>query len=80
MAALAEQLREAGRNFRKYFNIPFSKFEDRMLSVIFGQPMIDIALFDDYLQTPDDLSMYEQLVNDYGQEAADWFDKTFINI
>ncbi len=78
MAALSEQLITADKMFRKYFKVSFQQFEDRLLSVVFGRPTIDICKFDNYLNTPDGVSMEEMLVKKYGQEATDWFKETFL--
>lgn len=80
MAALAIELREADKKFREYFNTSFQQFEDRMLSVVFGQPMIDIAKFDEYLDIPDGSSMEETIILRYGKQAMEWFNKTFIDL
>ena len=52
------------RQFKNTFGIPLADFFDNL----FG---FDVVGFDDWLGTPDGISMRDHIISEYGQEAVD---------
>ena len=77
---MVKNLQEIKLNFPRYFKHGFADFYDGILSVAFGQVMIDLPKFSTWLDAPDGVSDIEYIEQKFGKEAAAWFIKMFIEI
>lgn len=75
-----EQIKNIRTNFRKYFGVNFSEFYDEQMTAIFRTPQIDYFAFSAWLNAPDGMSDEECIRQQFGNDAAEWFRKTFIDL
>ena len=71
-------LMEVDKRFQQYFNVKFSLFWDRMMSMLTMEVKIDVLKFDDYLHREfgdyekDGKSMNMIIEEKYGKEALEF--------
>ena len=67
------QRSEVESKFKKYFKTSFIPFYDHRLTILFyGQMKIDISQFETYLQIPDNISMKQFIIDNYGKNALNF--------
>lgn len=64
--------------FMKFFGVPFKRFYDGLMSVVFGKLTINIIVFDDYLHErfgeyeDEGKSMKDEVIEKFGKEASEF--------